>query len=399
MPGILGFIPKKNQPHSNHSSLYLTLAPLPLFNRKYSETARILSSTLPFLPFSDPAQQNSLKIVTVTPLSTYHPQPLLRKRNLLCERSPFFPENLEFKSEAAILELTESIISEKKERGRKFLAGPKSLSFEGIESSAALLSIQELPLGHVQSLSFIRCRLDFDFFRVFSINRNFLPQLKSISLEDMKLTQQTLSHICKLELDSLSLTKIRLAESRSLFQFLCLHSSFFKSLKKLKLSLALTPPDLHCLRADLLESLLEAEAKASKNHSSSAVQSQSQSKSRSKGRQSSSKKDRSTASKDRKGKSGVLGVRSSLSKDGGTFVRFEVDVGQALADLSGFGVKLEELDLSGNQIFDEGLELVLSALPRNVLKKVNLKDTGVTSKGILHIFIFLNLSYIRYIVF
>ena len=380
MPGLIGFVGKKGQPHSNHSSLYLTLSPLSLFDRKYSETARILTTTLPFEKYSSPGCQDKLKIETVTPLFGYQPASLLRKRTLLQKRAPFFKERVGFLDEDAIINFVEECLPEQD----RYLSGPKSLSFANIENQATLMSIQTIPLSDVEELCFDGCRLDFDFFRVFFGSGNFMPKIKAISLSNMRLTPQTLHQICQLKLESLSLHKVDLTDSEPVFRFLCFHSGYFGKLKKVSFSLGLSPLDLACLSKDRLTEYFAARASKSKP-----MVSQSNSKSRSKTRHSSNKKDRSQTSGKQKGSQVVgSGVCSGFNQNGNAFVTYSVDPEKVYEDLVGFGSGLEELDLSGNQIFDEGLEMLLQALPRNILKRVDLEDTGVTSKGGL-LFIYL----------
>lgn len=280
---------------------------------------------------------------------------------------------MEFLNEDAIRNFVEECVPEQD----RYLSGPKSLSFAKIENQRTLMSIQTIPLSDVEELSFDECRLDYDFLRVFFVSGNFMPKIKAISLSNMRLTPQTLHQICQLRLESLSLRKVELTDCQPVFRFLCFHSGYFCKLKKVSFSLGLSPLDLACLSKDRLTEYFATRASKSK-----LLASQSHSKSRSKARQSSNKKDRSQASNKQKGSQVVgSGVCSGFNRNGNAFVTYSVDPEKVYEDLVGFGSGLEELDLRGNQIFDEGLEMLLRALPLNSLKRVDLQDTGVTSKG------------------
>lgn len=341
IPGIIGFVKDKKIIHSNRSQLYLTLSPIPIFDHKYSEVGRVLSSLDPLLLH----QHSNISIEEVIPIMPYIKKEELKKHLLLRNRKKNFTSNISLNSED---DLT-LFVNDYSENHTKYISGPINLKFKNIHNNSILFSLQNLNLSDVKSLSFNNCSLSFQFVKCFLSQRGFLPSLQSLSFENINIDSETLSKICDIQIEDFFFSNVNLKSKNnvSFFVYLCeQHTQFFARVKKLTIKNGIKYIDLDVFNKK--EKIAESYQKEITSISS---------------------KRETTSSKN--SKSSKKSFKKEENKEP---IQIELNFDK-------FGNNLEYLDISDNQIFDEGLKIFFAQIKTHQLKVLKLSNTQITSEG------------------
>ena len=376
----MGFVGKKNQTHSNKSSLYLTLSPLTLFDTKYSECGRVLSS----LRLLESVNLQSLKIYDVIPLFSYKKKSEFSKMQLLNNRCKFFKKNIVLNGNNRF----ENFIFETTENESVYLTGPESIHISNVSDSDLLIKLREINLTDLVELSFTNCKLSKKLFKKLIQESDYLPKLTKLSFKNISIDQWCLTVVCRLKLTELVLENITLLNSKiRLFPLLCLESNFFPNLKRLTIRNNLIKKDLNILDEEFLSKWVsiagdkslssvnlnrlnsKTSINATNKHTKGEFSSGKQNKTSST-KKSNSKTSRKSGNKKNEGKSD-----SANTKNVEDHIMSWVD------KLNNFGRRLEHLDLNDNSIYDEGLEIILQKLQTANLQSVSLKNTKITSRS------------------
>lgn len=378
----MGFVGKKNQEHSNRSSLYLTLSPLTLFDTRYSECGRVLSS----LRSLESVDLESLRIHDVIPLFSYQKKTEYLKMQLLKQRSKFFPKtvilsgNIEF----------DNFIFETTKNEAEYLTGPERIKVSHVDCPEQLIRLREINLTDLKELSLTNCALSRGLFSKLIQESEYLPRLAELTLKDVSLDQYCFSIVCRLRLDSLFLENITLTDSKiNLFALLCLESQFIPRLRRLTIRNNLAQRDLRILDEEFLTkwvtlvgdqpftsvnlNKLNAKSALDSTHSTSLVKNSSTGK---ENKTSSTKKSQSKTS--RKSGNKKQDRRTADARRKESLAQLVSDWLQRLAR---FGRNLEYLDLNENAIHDEGLQTILVKLASSKLQSLSLKNTQITSQS------------------
>ena len=130
IPGIIGFIGQKGRPHSNQSDIYLTLSPLSIFDQKYSEAGRVLSS-MSVLENCDPT---NLEFVEILPLFSYKKKQEYKKMKLLEDRFQFFKNVVNISGQKQL----DDFVFEFEDAKQNFLTGAKEIHLTNINNNEQL---------------------------------------------------------------------------------------------------------------------------------------------------------------------------------------------------------------------------------------------------------------------
>lgn len=377
----MGFVGRKDTPHSNGSSLYLTLSPLTLFDTRYSECGRVLTS----LHALEAVDLGSLEIADVVPLFSYQKKAEFLKAQLLSQRCKFFPKAVSLSGNNQF----ENFIFETTENEAEFLTGPEKLRVANVDCPSLLLRLREINLVDLRELSLSACALSHCLFKKLLCEADYLPRLSVLELKDAALGRESFALVCRLRLKALCLDNVRLRDCKvRLFPLLCLESGFFPGLRRLTLRGVVSKKDLDVLDEDFLakwvalagdrpfhsvnlnqlnsKAALDLQLSGSLAKASSAGKENKTSSTKKSG----SKTSRKSGNK-KKERAAEAGKQASLSQA----------VSQWTERLARFGHSLEHLDLSGNCLHDEGLSIFLRKLASAGLRSLSLKHTQVTCQS------------------
>lgn len=379
----MGFVGQKNKEHSNQSSLYLTLSPLTLFDTKYSECGRVLSSLRP-LEYVD---LGSLQIQEVIPLFSYEKKSEFSKKKLLEKRCKFFEKKVRLSGQYEL----ENFIFETIENEKQYLTGPKELHISDVNEPGALIRLREINLVDLDRISLTHCSLTKEFFTKVLLEKDYLPRLSKLDLKDLEIDKWCFTKVCQLGLESLVLDNITLKKSKiRLFPLLCLESHFFPNLKTLSLRNILVPKDLDILKVEYLSQWIELangrplssinlnKLKMFSTQSTNRMDPSrgNTSKSEKENKSSSTKKGNSkTSKKSSSKKSSSRESERQQKKNIAKAMEFWIE------KLGRFGESLEHLTLNDNCLYDEGLEKILQTVRTTNLQTLELRNTSITSKS------------------
>jgi hypothetical protein len=147
----------------------MTLSPIPIFDHKYSEVGRVLSSLEPLQLH----QNSNISIEEVIPILPYIKKEELKKNLLLRNRKKHFTRNVSINSENDLALFVNSF----SEDHIKYISGPVNLKFKNIHNNSILSSLQNLNLSEVKSVTFNNCSLSYQFVKCFLSQKGFLPSL------------------------------------------------------------------------------------------------------------------------------------------------------------------------------------------------------------------------------
>jgi hypothetical protein len=376
----MGFVGKKNQSHSNQSSLYLTLSPLTLFDTLYSECGRVLSS----LRSLESVDLHSLQIYDVIPLFSYKKKSEFSKIQLLRNRCKFFQKKVNINGNHEF----ENFIFETTESESQFLTGPESMSISNVTDPDLLIKLREINLTDLKEFYFTNCKLSKNLFKKLIKESEYIPKLAKLSLRNISIDQWCFSIVCRLKLDELILDRVTLLNSKiRLFPLLCLESEFFPNLKSLTFRNNLIQKDLNILDENFLTKWITiagdqslSSVNLNRLNSKSNINSGNPLNAESSGgkpiktsstKKSNSKTSRKSGNKKSEGKTLASKSQEAISNHISSWIQ----------KLNFFGSKLEHLDLNYNSIYDEGLEIILQKLTTTKLKSISLKNTKITSQS------------------
>ena len=160
-PGMVGFVGGKTT-HTNKTEFYITLAPIPSFDKLYVVFGRVVEG-LSFLKKISEKQEahnllpcSKLRIHSMKPFVNQPTEEFLRRQEEDASRRPHMKKFETFNNRDDIEKFVSNFKREIEDRN--YVKGPEIVEIRNLTSNDDLYILAELPLSHVHSITFKDCK-------------------------------------------------------------------------------------------------------------------------------------------------------------------------------------------------------------------------------------------------